>query len=95
MVALCRHGNQIDLCAVSDGAACTSSPAAANLATILTALILSLFVAALDSTIVSTAFHSSGYTWIGNSYLLAMAASIPLRRSFRHLGPGDRGDHRH
>jgi MFS family permease len=46
------------------------------------ALALSMFVAALDQTIVSTAiptiaahFHSAaGYTWIGGAYLLANAA---------------------
>ena len=53
---------------------------------ILAALFLSLFVAALDATIVATAIptiaaqlHSaSGYTWIGGAYLLGNAASGPL-----------------
>ncbi|KAF2837468.1 putative MFS transporter [Patellaria atrata CBS 101060] len=53
---------------------------------ILTALFLSLFVAALDQTIVATAIptisaqlHSaSGYTWIGGAYLLANAAAAPI-----------------
>ncbi|KAI9716680.1 MAG: hypothetical protein M1812_005218 [Candelaria pacifica] len=53
---------------------------------ILGALFLSLFLAALDATIVSTAlptiashFHSaSGYTWVGSAYLLGNAASAPI-----------------
>ena len=53
---------------------------------IIGALYLSLFLAALDATIVSTAvpticshFHSaSGYTWIGGAYLLANAAAGPI-----------------
>jgi hypothetical protein len=53
---------------------------------ILAALFLSLFVAALDATIVATAIptiaaqlHSaSGYTWIGGAYLLGNAASGPI-----------------
>lgn len=53
---------------------------------ILAALFLSLFVAALDATIVATAvptiaaqLHSaSGYTWIGGAYLLGNAASGPI-----------------
>lgn len=54
---------------------------------ILAALFLSLFVAALDATIVATAIptiaaqlHSAnGYTWIGGAYLLGNAASGPVR----------------
>ncbi|KAK2760700.1 hypothetical protein FQN54_001935 [Arachnomyces sp. PD_36] len=51
------------------------------------AISVSLFLAALDMTIVATAlptiaayFHASesGYAWIASSYLLANAASIPL-----------------
>jgi MFS family permease len=57
-----------------------------RLAAIVGALYLSLFIAALDVTIVSTAiptisahFHSaSGYTWIGGAYLLANAATGPI-----------------
>lgn len=53
---------------------------------ILAALYTSLFLAALDATIVATAIptiaghlHSaSGYTWIGGAYLLANAASAPI-----------------
>ncbi|GME41845.1 MFS transporter [Neofusicoccum parvum] len=53
---------------------------------VLTSLYLSLFVAALDQTIVSTAIptiasqlHSAaGYTWIGGAYLLAKAAAMPI-----------------
>lgn len=48
---------------------------------------MALFLAALDITIITTAlptiaqhFHASasGYTWVGSSYLLANAASVPL-----------------
>ncbi|KAE8378041.1 major facilitator superfamily domain-containing protein [Aspergillus bertholletiae] len=54
---------------------------------IMVALCLSLFIAALDQTIVSTSlptissrFHSaSGYTWVGGAYLLASAAAAPIR----------------
>lgn len=53
---------------------------------ILLALFLSLFVAALDATIVSTAVpvithelnSATGYTWIGGSYLLAHAVGAPI-----------------
>jgi MFS family permease len=49
---------------------------------ILVALFLSLFIAALDATIVATAIptisselnSASGYTWVGGAYLLANAA---------------------
>ncbi|KAH0349305.1 putative MFS transporter, partial [Aureobasidium melanogenum] len=57
-----------------------------QIAAILLALNLALFVAALDQTIVSTALptiaselHSaSGYTWVGSAYLLANAAAAPI-----------------
>ena len=57
-----------------------------RLVAIIGALYLSLFLAALDATIVSTAiptisahFHSaSGYTWIGGAYLLSNAATGPI-----------------
>ena len=57
-----------------------------RLAAILGGLYLSLFIAALDITVVSTAiptisahFHSaSGYTWIGGAYLISNAASGPI-----------------
>ncbi|KAL2047544.1 hypothetical protein ABVK25_011402 [Lepraria finkii] len=53
---------------------------------VLTALFLTLFLTALDRTIVATAIpticsqlHSaSGYAWIGGAYLLANAASAPI-----------------
>ncbi|KAE8337799.1 hypothetical protein BDV24DRAFT_139232 [Aspergillus arachidicola] len=53
---------------------------------IMVALCLSLFIAALDQTIVSTSLptissrlHSaSGYTWVGGAYLLASAAAAPI-----------------
>jgi hypothetical protein len=52
---------------------------------IMISLCSSVFLAALDTTIITTAlptitehFHSSsGYTWIGSAYLLANAASTP------------------
>ena len=57
-----------------------------RLAAIVGALYLSLFIAALDVTIVSTAIptisahfrSASGYTWIGGAYLLANAATGPI-----------------
>jgi MFS family permease len=57
-----------------------------RLAMILIALYLSLFVAAMDATIVATAvpkitaeLHSAaGYIWIGGSYLIANAAAAPV-----------------
>ena len=57
-----------------------------RLAAIVGALYLSLFLAALDATIVSTAIptisahfqSASGYTWIGGAYLLANAATGPI-----------------
>lgn len=53
---------------------------------IIGALYLSLFLAALDATIVSTAIptisshfgSASGYTWIGAAYLLANCAAGPI-----------------
>ncbi|KAK6583529.1 hypothetical protein PZA11_004605 [Diplocarpon coronariae] len=52
---------------------------------IVLSLCASVFLAALDTTIITTAlptiseyFHSNaGYTWIGSAYLLANAASVP------------------
>ncbi|KAI4168461.1 MAG: hypothetical protein LQ346_009047 [Caloplaca aetnensis] len=57
-----------------------------RIAAILLALSLSLFIAALDMTIVATAIPTiaadlqaaSGYLWIGGAYLLASAAGAPL-----------------
>ncbi|KAL9011786.1 MAG: hypothetical protein Q9173_003402, partial [Seirophora scorigena] len=57
-----------------------------RIAAILLALSLSLFIAALDMTIVATAIptisadlkSASGYLWIGGAYLLANAAGAPL-----------------
>lgn len=58
-----------------------------QIAIVMTALCLALFLAALDMTIISTAlptiaadFHASesGFSWIASSYLLANAACIPL-----------------
>ena len=74
----------------TDGDATASTPALKRstfrLAFILTALFLSLFVAALDATIVATAVpvithelnSATGYTWIGASYLIANAVSAPI-----------------
>ncbi|KAF4545827.1 MFS transporter [Lasiodiplodia theobromae] len=64
-----------------------------RLTAILTALYLSLFVAALDQTIVATAIptiaahlHSAaGYTWIGGAYVLAKAATMPLWAKFSDI----------
>ncbi|KAI9047867.1 hypothetical protein LZ554_008575 [Drepanopeziza brunnea f. sp. 'monogermtubi'] len=60
---------------------------------IVLSLCASIFLAALDTTIVTTAlptisehFHSSaGYTWIGSAYLLANAASVPLWGKFSDI----------
>lgn len=60
---------------------------------ILIALYLSLFVAALDATIVATAvpiitadFHSAaGYIWIGGAYLIANAAAAPIWVKFSDI----------
>ncbi|EAW10844.1 putative MFS transporter [Aspergillus clavatus NRRL 1] len=57
-----------------------------QIAAIMVALCLSLFIAALDQTIVATSLptissslHSSdGYTWVGGAYLLANAAAAPV-----------------
>lgn len=56
-----------------------------KIAVIMLALMLAVFLAALDVTIITTAlptisenFHSTaGYTWIGSAFLLANSASIP------------------
>lgn len=57
-----------------------------RMAMILIALYLSLFVAALDATIVATAVpiitadlkSAAGYIWIGGAYLIANAAAAPI-----------------
>lgn len=56
------------------------------IATLMLALCLAVFLAALDSTIIATplptiAEHfqsSAGYTWVGSGFLLASAASTPI-----------------
>ena len=56
-----------------------------KVAVIMLALMMAVFLAALDVTIITTAlptisehFHSAeGYTWIGSAFLLANSASIP------------------
>jgi predicted MFS family arabinose efflux permease len=60
---------------------------------IMASLCASVFLAALDTTIITTAlptisehFHSNaGYTWIGSSYLLANAASTPSWGKFSDI----------
>ncbi|ENH99262.1 hypothetical protein COCC4DRAFT_54597 [Bipolaris maydis ATCC 48331] len=64
-----------------------------RLVAIITALFLSLFVSALDATIVATAAptisrdlsSAAGYTWIGGAYLLANAASGPIWASLSDI----------
>ncbi|KAK4926014.1 hypothetical protein LTR66_016374 [Elasticomyces elasticus] len=65
-----------------------------RIALIMTSLCTALFLAALDVTIITTAlptiaqhFHasSSGYTWIGSSYLLANAAATPIWGKFSDI----------
>ncbi|OAP55086.1 hypothetical protein AYL99_10786 [Fonsecaea erecta] len=64
-----------------------------RLTMILIALYLSLFVAALDATIVATAvpkitaeLHSAaGYIWIGGAYLIANAAAAPIWVKFSDI----------
>ncbi|KAF1992582.1 hypothetical protein K402DRAFT_320962 [Aulographum hederae CBS 113979] len=58
----------------------------AQIAIIMSALCMAVFLAALDVTIVTTALptisehfqSSSGYTWIGSAFLLASSASTPV-----------------
>lgn len=88
--ALPPHDSRTDdfnLPASLDGeAAAAMSRSKIRLAAILGALYLSLFIAALDATVVSTAIptisahfqSASGYTWIGGAYLLSNAASGPI-----------------
>ena len=62
-------------------------------AVIMASLCASVFLAALDTTIITTAlptisehFHSNaGYTWIGSAYLLANAASTPSWGKFSDI----------
>jgi EmrB/QacA subfamily drug resistance transporter len=71
---------------VEDGSNTALSRSKFRISMILIACFLSLFVAALDVTIVATAIptitsdlHSpSGYAWIGGAYLIASAAGVPL-----------------
>ncbi|KAH8633704.1 hypothetical protein IG631_12339 [Alternaria alternata] len=68
------------------GAAWNGKRSRFRMIAIVTALFLSLFVSALDATIVATALptissdlnSAAGYTWIGGAYLLANAASGPI-----------------
>ncbi|XMA18809.1 hypothetical protein WAI453_011600 [Rhynchosporium graminicola] len=60
---------------------------------IVASLCASVFLAALDTSIITTAlptiseyFHSNaGYTWIGSAYLLACAASVPSWGKFSDI----------
>ena len=60
---------------------------------IMLCLCFSVFLAALDVTIIATAlptisehFHSSaGYTWIGSAFLLANSASVPVWGKFSDI----------
>jgi EmrB/QacA subfamily drug resistance transporter len=71
---------------VEEGSNAAVSRSKFRLTMIIIACFLSLFVAALDVTIVATAIptitsdlHSpSGYAWIGGAYLIASAAGVPL-----------------
>ncbi|KAL7774731.1 hypothetical protein CFE70_005645 [Pyrenophora teres f. teres 0-1] len=64
-----------------------------RMSAIIVALFLSLFVSALDATIVATAAptisrdlsSAAGYTWIGGAYLLANAASGPIWAKFSDI----------
>ncbi|KAI0531596.1 major facilitator superfamily domain-containing protein [Xylaria digitata] len=75
---------QVDAPQVSEDAPPTRSNL--RLYTILAALSLELFIAALDQTIVATAVptitaelhDATGYTWIAGAYLLASAATGPI-----------------
>lgn len=57
------------------------------------ALCMCVFLAALDTTIITTALptiaeyfkSSSGYTWIGSAYLLGSAASVPIWSKFSDI----------
>ncbi|KAL8940611.1 MAG: hypothetical protein Q9216_002724 [Gyalolechia sp. 2 TL-2023] len=78
------HHHQIELTTI--GPAAVKVRSSLQVAAILLALSLSLFIAALDMTIVATAIptisadlqSASGYLWIGSAYLLANAAGAPL-----------------
>jgi hypothetical protein len=70
-----------------------STRTTAQTAIIMAALGVSVFLAALDTTIVTTALptiseyfgSSAGYTWIGSAYLLANAASTPSWGKFSDI----------
>jgi EmrB/QacA subfamily drug resistance transporter len=71
---------------LGDGSNVATSRSKFRITMILVACFLSLFIAALDVTIVATAvptitaeLHSpSGYAWIGGAYLIATAAGAPI-----------------
>jgi predicted MFS family arabinose efflux permease len=81
----------------NDGAHKPADPEASRTrletAIIMASLCASVFLAALDTTIITTAlptisehFHSNaGYTWIGSAYLLANAASTPSWGKFSDI----------
>ncbi|KAL8899695.1 MAG: hypothetical protein Q9207_006064 [Kuettlingeria erythrocarpa] len=90
-----EHGEHASPTSSTNGAEAKDEKAAAapeeqrskgKTALIMSALCIAVFLAALDTTIITTAvptiatrFHASAadYTWIGSSYLLAAAASTP------------------
>ncbi|KAJ9647851.1 hypothetical protein H2199_001627 [Coniosporium tulheliwenetii] len=92
VIALNRHGSEIkpDEYELNTVPAPQAEPKKTRsnfrLVAIMIALMLSLFIAALDQTIIATAiptisaeFHSaSGYVWVGGAYLLANAAALPI-----------------
>jgi hypothetical protein len=65
----------------------------AKTAVLMFALCMCVFLAALDTTIITTALptiaeyfkSSSGYTWIGSAYLLGSAASVPIYAKFSDI----------
>jgi MFS family permease len=80
------HGGGVGGLDVEEAGDAVNKRSRLRMIAIITALFLSLFVSALDATIVSTALptiardlnSASGYTWIGGAYLLANAASGPI-----------------
>ena len=79
--------------AMSETADSEKSRSKFRIAMILLALYLSLFIAALDATIIATAVPTitrelnspSGYSWIGGAYLLANAAGAPIWASLSDI----------
>jgi EmrB/QacA subfamily drug resistance transporter len=71
---------------IADGGNAAASRSEFRITMILVACLLSLFIAALDVTIVATAVPTitselnspAGYAWIGGAYLIATAAGAPI-----------------